>query len=98
MKSNKLFVGNLNKSITCEKLREIFSDYGEVRKADIIDDRGFGFVEMSDPADAERAMERLNGCELEDSIIKVEEARPPRYEVDAESISGVELLEEEPND
>ena len=78
MQGSKLYVGNLSFSVTNEQLKELFSNYGEVREVNVIEGRGFGFVEMSSPAEAEKAKEALNGSDLEGRTLKVDEARPPR--------------------
>ncbi len=78
MRGSKLYVGNLSYSVTAEKLEELFSNYGEVKQVNIIEGRGFGFVEMSSPAEAEKAKEALNGSDLEGRTLKIDEARPPR--------------------
>ena len=77
MQGSKLYVGNLSYSVTEEQLRELFSNYGEVKEVRIIPSRDFGFVEMSDTAEAEKAKEALNGCEVEGRALKVAEAHPP---------------------
>jgi len=78
MKGNKLYVGNLSYSVTVEQLKELFSNYGEVREVNIIDGKGFGFVEMSNSFEAENAKEALDGSDFEGTTLKVDEARPPR--------------------
>jgi len=78
METNKLYVGNLSYSVTNEQLRDLFTNYGEVIDAKTIEGKGFGFVEMSTPAEAEKAKEGLNGTEFEGRTIKVDEAKPPR--------------------
>ncbi len=78
MQGSKLYVGNLSYSTTNEQLKELFSNYGEVKEVNIIEGRGFGFVEMSTPAEAEKAKEALNGSDLEGRTLKIDEARPPR--------------------
>jgi len=78
MQGSKLYVGNLSYSVTNERLKELFSNYGEVKEVNIIEGRGFGFVEMSSPSEAEKAKEALNGSDLEGRNLKVDEARPPR--------------------
>jgi len=78
MKGSKLYVGNLSYSVTNEQLEELFSNYGEVIQVNIIEGKGFGFVEMSNSAEAEKAREALNGSEFEGRTLKVDEARPPR--------------------
>ncbi len=78
MQGSKLYVGNLTYSVTNEQLKELFSQYGEVKEVNVIIGRGFGFVEMSSPSEAEKAKEALNGSDLEGRTLKVDEARPPR--------------------
>jgi len=75
----KMYVGNLPWSTTDSDLSEMFGAYGSVESAAVITDResgrsrGFGFVEMSQ-ADAPRAMEELNGREIDGRALKVNEA------------------------
>jgi RNA recognition motif-containing protein len=78
MQGSKLYVGNFSYSVTKEQLKELFSNYGEVIEVNVIEGRGFGFVEMSSPSEAEKAKEALNGSDLEGRTLKVDEARPPR--------------------
>ena len=78
MEGSKLYVGNLNYSVTGEQLQQLFSKYGEVKQVNIIEGRGYGFVEMSSPAEAEKAKEALNGTDFEGRTMKVDEARPLR--------------------
>ena len=80
MQGNSLYVGNLGYSVTEEQLRELFSDYGEVRQVRMIPGRDFGFVEMSSSSEAEAAKTALNGSDFEGRTLKVDEARPPRTE------------------
>lgn len=78
----KLYVGNLPYSVSQEMLQETFSSCGEVDSVNLITDRdtgqskGFGFVEMSCDAEAQRAIQELNGFKLEGRDIKVNEAKP----------------------
>ncbi len=78
----KLYVGNLPYDATEEDLRQLFSGAGTVASASIIMDRetgrskGFGFVEMSTQAEAEKAVSLFNGRELHDRPLKVDLARP----------------------
>lgn len=80
--AKKLFVGGLSYEIEESALKEIFAKIGEVTSCMIIKDKmtgrskGFGFVEMVNDADAEKAIETLNGTELEGRKITVNEARP----------------------
>ncbi|MFH0774905.1 MAG: RNA-binding protein [bacterium] len=78
MQNSKMYVGNLSYSVAKEKLEELFSAYGEVKSVNIIEGKGFGFVEMSSPAEAEKAKDALNGTEFEGRTMKVDEARPPK--------------------
>ena len=78
MQGSKLYVGNLPYSITKEQLQELFSNHGEVKQVNIVEGRGFGFVEMSNPSGAEKAKEALNGKDFQGRTLKVDEARPPR--------------------
>ena len=78
MQGSKLYVGNLKYSVTDEHLQKLFSDYGEVKHINIIEGRGFGFVEMSNPEEAEKAKEGLNGSDFEGRTLRIDEARPPK--------------------
>jgi len=78
MQGSKLYVGNLGYSVTNQQLQELFSEYGEVRQVNIIEGKGFGFVEMSNREEAERAKEALDGSDYKGFTLKVDEARPPR--------------------
>jgi len=78
MEGKKLYVGNLDYSVTKDDLSELFAEFGEVVEVTIIDGKGFGFVEMSEPAEAENAMSDLNGKDLKGRSLKVDEARPKR--------------------
>jgi RNA recognition motif-containing protein len=78
MQGSKLYVGNLDYSATNEQLEELFSKYGKVNQVDIIPGRGFGFVEMSDPSEAEKAKEELDGTDFAGRTLRIDEARPRR--------------------
>jgi len=78
MQGSKLYVGNLSYSVTNEQLEELFSNHGEVRQVNVVEGRGFGFVEMSNPSDAQKAKEALDGSDFKGRTLKVDEARPPR--------------------
>src|SRR6267143_6213737 len=77
-----LFVGNLDSEVTHEELRRLFEAYGQVVQVHIIVDRdtglprGFAFVEMTNDADAEKAIKALNGSILRDRTLNVNYARP----------------------
>ncbi len=88
-----IFTGSLSYDLTENALKELFEEFGEVTSCKIITDRdtgrskGFGFVEMSDKASAQEAIEQLNGKTVEGRDLVVNEARPreerpkrrPRY-------------------
>ena len=76
MFSKKLYVGNLNYKTTEENLKELFSQYGEVTSVNILQGRGFGFVEMATPESSQEAKDKLNGTDVEGRKIIVNEARP----------------------
>lgn len=78
MQGSKLYVGNLTYSVDNEQLRELFAPHGEVKQVNVIEGKGFGFVEMSSPEEAEKAKEALNGTEFVGRTLRIDEARPPR--------------------
>jgi RNA recognition motif-containing protein len=78
MEGSTLYVGNLTYSVTEEQIKELFSNYGEVKEVRIIERKGFGFVEMSSPEEAEKAKEELSGTVFEGRTLRIDEARPPR--------------------
>ncbi len=77
-----IYVSNLNFSTTSESLQELFAAYGEVTSAKIITDRdtdrsrGFGFVEMSNDTEGQKAIAELNDTDFEGKTITVNVARP----------------------
>ncbi|MBD67461.1 MAG: RNA-binding protein [Candidatus Neomarinimicrobiota bacterium] len=87
-----IYVGNLSFQLSEDDLNSAFGEYGQVDSAKIITDRetgrskGFGFIEMPNQEEAEKAIEGLNGKELEGRAVKVNESKPredrprrPRY-------------------
>lgn len=78
MQGNRLYVGNLKYSVSTNQLEELFANYGQVKQVNIIEGKGFGFVEMSSAEEAEKAKESLNGTDFEGRVLRVDEARPPR--------------------
>ena len=78
MQGSKLYVGNLTYSVTNEQLQELFAEYGEVKHINIIEGKGFGFVEMGTPEEAQRAKDELNGTEFSGRTMRIDEARPPK--------------------
>jgi cold-inducible RNA-binding protein len=77
-----IFVGNLSFQTTQDELQAAFSAYGSVERVNIVTDRdsgqprGFAFVEMTDRQEAETAIARLNGTEMNGRALNVNEARP----------------------
>lgn len=77
-----IFVGNLDFAATESSIRSMFEAYGTVERVNLVTDRdtgrsrGFAFVEMSDSAEADRAIAALNGSELDGRSLNVNEARP----------------------
>ena len=82
MQGNKLYVGNFSYSVTDEQLEELFSAHGTVESAKVIGDKGFGFVEMSDNAEAEKAKDALNETDFGGRTLRVDEARPQKPRTD----------------
>ncbi len=78
MQGKKLYVGNLKYTVNNNDLENLFSEYGQVIEIKIIEGKGFGFVEMSSQAEAEKAKEALNGSEFMGRSLSVDEARPPK--------------------
>lgn len=78
----KLYVGNLSYSVTASELQEMFSEFGQVVSAEVIEDRhtgqskGFGFVEMASDDEAQSAVSALDNQEHSGRTLKVNEARP----------------------
>ena len=77
-----IYVSNLNFSTTSESLQELFTAYGEVESTKIVTDRetgksrGFGFVEMPNDAEGQKAINELNSADYEGKTITVTVARP----------------------
>jgi|SRR6266542_6106904 len=77
-----IFVGNLDFGATEASIRALFEPYGNVDRVNLITDRdtgrsrGFAFVEMTDSAEADRAIAALNGASLEGRALNINEARP----------------------
>jgi RNA recognition motif-containing protein len=78
MQSSKLYVGNFSYSTTDEQLEKLFAEYGTVVSASVIGNKGFGFVEMSNAEEAEKAKDALDGTEFDGRSIKVNEALPQK--------------------
>ncbi len=83
----EIYVGNLAYATTDEGLKEAFAKFGEVTQVRVVTDRmtgrskGFGFVTMPDSAQAQAAIDALNGHELDGRTVRVNESQPkPREE------------------
>jgi RNA recognition motif-containing protein len=78
-----IYVGNLSHDTVEDDLRQAFEAHGKVDKVSIIKDKfsgdpkGFGFVEMLNNSEADKAMKGLNGSKLKDQFIKLSQAKPP---------------------
>ncbi|MCC6421307.1 MAG: RNA-binding protein [Gemmataceae bacterium] len=80
--AKNIYVGNLAWSATADDLLALFQDHGSVRRAQVITDRetgrsrGFGFVEMENDDEAQRAIDSLNGADFNGRPLTVNEAKP----------------------
>jgi cold-inducible RNA-binding protein len=80
--NTKLFVGNLSFNTTENDLQDAFAAHGSVTEANLLTDRttgrprGFGFVTMASPEEAQKAIEAMNGATLDGRNLTVNEARP----------------------
>lgn len=98
MATTNLFIGSLAYATTDDSLKAFFEEIGEVTSARVVTDRetgrsrGFGFVEYADEANNAKAIDQLNGKELDGRAINVSEARPkedrPRREDGGRSFGG----------
>ena len=77
-----IYISNLSYDVNDADLKELFEEYGTVSSAKVITDRmsgrsrGFGFVEMEDNAQGQKAIEELNQCEYDGKVINVNVAKP----------------------
>jgi RNA recognition motif-containing protein len=80
--TNKVYVGGLSYATTDKQLEDLFAAHGAVESARVITDRmtgrskGFGFVEVASGAEAQKAIQALNGSEFDGRSLTVNEARP----------------------
>ena len=80
--NKKLYVGSLPYSVTEDQLRDMFTEFGALESVRIITDKytgqskGFGFVEMANEEDAQKAIDGVNGREMNGRTLVVNEARP----------------------
>ena len=96
--ATNLFIGSLAYATTDDSLKAFFEEFGEVTSARVVTDRetgrsrGFGFVEYADEANNQKAVDQLNGKELDGRAINVSLARPkedrPRREDGGRSFGG----------
>ncbi|AQW81135.1 RNA recognition motif domain-containing protein [Campylobacter pinnipediorum] len=77
-----IYVGNLSYRMTETELKEVFTPFGEVKRAKIVKDRdtnrskGFGFIEMDDNVAAQKAINEINNKEIDGRNLRVNESRP----------------------
>ncbi|MDE0820330.1 MAG: RNA-binding protein [Opitutales bacterium] len=77
-----IYIGNLSYNVTDQDLQKLFEEYGKVERSNIISDRetgrskGFGFIEMPEQSEGQKAIEELDGQDLDGRNIRVNEARP----------------------
>ena len=80
--AKKIYVGNLSFNTNDDQLNQLFTPYSQVVSARVVMDnftsrsKGFGFVEMEKPEEADKAIAELNGKEIDGRALKVSEARP----------------------
>ncbi|HEY8270360.1 MAG TPA: RNA-binding protein [Pseudobdellovibrionaceae bacterium] len=78
----KIYVGNLSFNVDSNQLQDVFAEFGTVDSTNVITDRetgrskGFAFVEMAAEADAQNAIQQLNGMDLSGRAMNVSEAKP----------------------
>ena len=104
--SKKIYVGNLPFSVTLDRLKELFSPYGQIEDAIVMANkftgrsRGFGFVTFANDGDAEKAIAEMNNKNVEGRELKVNEAKPleerPKEEPKTEEKAVEEPKEEVP--
>ena len=82
--SKKLYVGNLDYTVTEQDLETLFSEHGELLSTTVVKDRysgrskGFGFVEFANNEDAQKAKQAINGQDLKGRALRVDDAREQR--------------------
>jgi RNA recognition motif-containing protein len=77
MEGKRLYVGNLNYSVTNEELEDLFAEYGKVINVNVIEGKGFGFVEMASSEEADTARKELHESSFKGRALRVDEANPP---------------------
>ena len=77
MIGNKLYVGNLYCMVNKAHLRDLFGQYGRVRKVDIIPGSGYAYIEMNSTLEAEKAKRALDGTEYMERVLRIKDAFKP---------------------
>lgn len=75
MQSKKLYVGNLDYSVSSQEIEELFAPFGSVTYVRVLEGKGFGFVEMNSLEEAEEAKKGLDGQEFKGRRLRIDEAR-----------------------
>lgn len=104
--SKKIYVGNLPFSVTFDRLKELFSSYGQIEDAIVISDKfsgrskGFGFVTFDNDNDADKAIAEMNNKNVEGRELKVNEAKllEERPKEEAKAEQPAETAAEEPKE
>ena len=78
MNVSKLYVGNLNYSVTSQDLEALFSTYGEVKDVKLIEGKGFAFVEFESTIEAEAAKDSLHDTDFKGRNLNIDEAKPQK--------------------
>ncbi|MCK5126666.1 MAG: RNA-binding protein [candidate division Zixibacteria bacterium] len=69
---SKLYVGNINYNVTVEQLTKLFEQFGEVTHVNLLEGRGYGFIEFTTQDNAQKAKEELDGKDFEGRNIKID--------------------------
>ena len=90
MEGKRLYVGNLPYSVNEAQIRDLFAPFGTIESVKLIEQKGFGFVEMGSPEEAQNAMDSLNQTDFGGRTLRIDEARPmqPRREFGGSGGSG----------
>jgi len=76
MQSMKLYIENINYSVSKEELHDLFEQYGTITELEIIEGKGFGYVALSNQEEAEKAKKAIDGYMFRGRSLKVTESRP----------------------
>ena len=88
MHGSKLYVGNLNYSVTDSDLEALFSTYGVVKDVKLIEGKGFAFVELSTTSEAEAAKDALHDTDFKGRKLNIDEAKPQKPREDRGGYGG----------